>query len=171
LMIYLPNVAGPITHFVPSSESMEVLTGTETILLVDDAESVRKLVRTFLERNGYTVLEAQTSSEAAQIATKHDGPINLLLTDVVMPQVDGYQLSDYLRFHRSEMKVLYMSGYGNAVGSLRQEFRFGTPVLPKPFGKNALLLAVRQLLDGCQGQEGVILPDRAWDEISGYSKN
>jgi two-component system cell cycle sensor histidine kinase/response regulator CckA len=114
---------------------------------VDDSESFRRLVRTLLERSGYTVLEAQTGPEAAQVATKYAGSIDLLLTDVIMPQVDGYQLSDYLRFHRGGMRVLYMSGYAGSAGSGQNRFKVGTRVLPKPFCKDALLLAVRQALD------------------------
>jgi two-component system cell cycle sensor histidine kinase/response regulator CckA len=145
--IYLPLVEEPLTHFASVSEPIDVLTGTETILLVDDSESFRRLVRTLLERSGYTVLEAQTGPEAAQVATKYAGSIDLLLTDVIMPQVDGYQLSDYLRFHRGGMRVLYMSGYAGSAGSGQNRFKVGTRVLPKPFCKDALLLAVRQALD------------------------
>jgi two-component system cell cycle sensor histidine kinase/response regulator CckA len=143
-MIYLPLVEAPLTHPAPEAEPIDVLTGTETILLVDDNEAFRGLVRTLLEKSGYTILEGRTSSEAAKIATAYTGSIDLLLTDVVMPQVDGYQLSDYLRFHRGGMRVLCMSGYA---GPTRSACKPKTRVLPKPFCKEALFLAVRQVLD------------------------
>ncbi len=157
-MIYLPLVEEPLTHFASASEPIDVSTGTETILLVDDSGSFRRLVRTLLERHGYSVLEAQTSAEAAQIATRCAPSIDLLLTDVVMPQVDGYQLSDYLRFHRAEMKVLYMSGYAGSAGPGPGRSKAGTRVLPKPFCKDALLLAVRQALDEPQEQPAAVAP-------------
>jgi two-component system cell cycle sensor histidine kinase/response regulator CckA len=145
-MIYLPCVdeaqAQPSLITAPA----KTLSGTETILVVDDSAAFIKLVRTFLEKQGYTVLEARTSSEASQIATRHRGPIHLLLTDVIMPDVNGYQLSDYLRFHRREMGVLYMSGYGGPEEPGREAFKHGAQLLSKPFCKDALLLAVRQTL-------------------------
>ena len=157
-MIYLPRVEEPASNFVSASRQIDVLTGTETILLADDAEPFRKLVRMVLENSGYTVLEAATSSEAAQIGATHEGTIDLLFTDVVMPQVDGYQLSDYLRFHRPEMRVLYMSGYPNSAGSGTSGFKFGTRVLPKPFCKDALLRAVREVLNELQDSHTLLAP-------------
>jgi CheY-like chemotaxis protein len=145
--IYLPCVDEPVTESACALPRVTTLAGTETVLLVDDAEPFRKLVRTLLERNGYTVLEAQTSCEAAQMATDHNGTIHVLLTDVIMPQIDGYQLSDYLRFHLPELKVLSMSGYAGSASSGHFRLKPGARVLPKPFCKDALLLALRQTLD------------------------
>jgi two-component system cell cycle sensor histidine kinase/response regulator CckA len=165
-MIYLPRVKEPVANFSLGNNRIATSTGTETILLVDDAEPFRKLVRTVLESGGYTVLEARTSSEAAQVGANHDGPIDLLLTDVVMPTVDGYQLSDYLRFHRPEMKVLYMSGYSGSTGPGHAAFKFGTPVLPKPFHKDGLLLAIRQMLEGPQGGDASVVPQCLRGEVT-----
>jgi two-component system, cell cycle sensor histidine kinase and response regulator CckA len=165
-MIYLPHLTQPMTHFSSGIDPIEALRGTETILLVDDNEPFRKVVRAFLESSGYTVLDARTVSEAAQIASGHQGTINLLLTDVVMPEIDGYQLSDYLRFLCPEMSVLYMSGYGNSVSFAVAGSRVGAQVLPKPFCKNTLLLAVRRLLHLGEEQEAVIIPQRAWNGLS-----
>jgi two-component system, cell cycle sensor histidine kinase and response regulator CckA len=145
-MIDLTSAEEPAARLVTGSESVQFLTGTETVLLVDDVPPLRRLVRTFLERHGYTVLEARTSAEAARIANSYRGCIHLLLTDIMMPQVGGYELSNYLRFHRVDMKVLYMSGYGQVVPGHGQVQR-DSQVLAKPFGKDALLLAVRQTLD------------------------
>jgi two-component system cell cycle sensor histidine kinase/response regulator CckA len=154
--IFLPLVEAPLTHPATEAEPIDVLTGTETILLVDDNEAFRGLVRTLLEKSGYTILEARASSEAAKIATTYAGSIDLLLTDIVMPQVDGYQLSDYLRFHREKMRVLCMSGYAGSTCSMRSGSKPRTRVLPKPFCKEALFLAVRQVLDEPRPPEPVV---------------
>ncbi len=159
-MVYLPRVEEPVTNLTSGGDRTSPQTGTETILLVDDAEPFRKLVRMVLESGGYTVLEACTSSEAAQLGAIHQGPIDLLLTDVVMPKVDGYQLSDYLRFHRPEMKVLYMSGYADSASVRETGHNLGTQVLPKPFRKDAVLLVVRQMLDERQDQNSLFVPQQ-----------
>jgi two-component system cell cycle sensor histidine kinase/response regulator CckA len=145
--LYLPRVEEPVADAVVDQNQTGVLTGTETILLVEDAEAFRKLTRMLLEANGYTVLEARTSSEAARLAAEHEGRINLLLADVVMPQIDGYQLSDHLRFVRPEMKVLHMSGYAGPIGTHQVEIKPGATLLPKPFSKDTLLFMVRRVLD------------------------
>jgi two-component system cell cycle sensor histidine kinase/response regulator CckA len=157
-MIYLPCVEEPVANFTGGNKPVTVKTGTETILLADDAEPFRKLVRMVLEGAGYNVLEARTASEAAQAGATHDGSIDLLLTDVIMPKVDGYQLSDFLRFLRPEMKVLYMSGYTGSATDGQPEFKANTQVLPKPLSKDALLLAVRRMLDTPKEQNIILLP-------------
>jgi len=88
--------------------------GTEkqpTILVVDDIASNRTLVKEILKINDYHVLEAKDSDEAKQVAETHQGPINLLIADLVMPRINGMELARYLRPKRPEMKVLYISGY------------------------------------------------------------
>ncbi|MGB2887684.1 MAG: response regulator [Candidatus Acidiferrales bacterium] len=144
--LYLPRVEEPVADAVLDQNQTGVLTGTETILLVEDAEAFRKLTRMLLETNGYTVLEARNSSDAAQLAAEHEGRIHLLLADVVMPQIDGYQLSDHLRFVRPEMKVLHMSGYAGPIGTHQVEIKPGATLLPKPFSKDTLLFMVRRVL-------------------------
>jgi len=124
-----------------------VLTGVETVLLVEDAEPLRRLVKILLQRTGYTVLEASNSPDAARIAEKHSGTIDLLLTDIVMPQLDGIQLSDHLRFLRPEMKVLYMSGYAASATVRPANAQPPVEILPKPFTAEALLRRVRKVLD------------------------
>jgi two-component system, cell cycle sensor histidine kinase and response regulator CckA len=154
-MIYLPRVEEPPSDFSCDASPVVRTTGLETVLLVDDAEPFRKLVRMVLEEAGYTVIEARSSSEAAQAGAVHDGPIHLLLTDVIMPKVDGYQLSDYLKFHRPDMKVLYMSGYtGSTAG--QSALKSGARILPKPLRRETLLSSVRRALDEQECHEDVL---------------
>jgi CheY-like chemotaxis protein len=126
---------------------MDVRNGTETILLVEDAEPLRILAKEFLKDSGYKVLEAGNGSGAIQIARNSPGPIHLLLTDVVMPGMGGEQLAEQLLRIRPEMKVLYMSGYPND-GIVRSGvLTTGVALLEKPFTREILSRRVRQVLD------------------------
>jgi CheY-like chemotaxis protein len=120
--------------------------GTETILLVEDEDALRAIVRRVLQRCGYTVLEARHGSEALRLAEQHQGPLQLLITDVVMPILGGRELVERLARLRPDIKVLYLSGYtDDAVvrhGVLQAEVAF----LQKPFTMAALATKVRQLL-------------------------
>jgi DNA-binding NtrC family response regulator len=121
--------------------------GAETILLAEDEEMVRSLARRSLEKSGYTVLEAGHPNEALLLGEKHSGPIDLLLTDVVMPGMSGRDLAELLMPMRPEMKVLYISGYtDNAIahhGVLDEDVEF----LHKPLTPTALTRKVREVLD------------------------
>jgi CheY-like chemotaxis protein len=118
--------------------------GSETILLVEDEEALRKLTRHFLVESGYTVLATNHPDKAVQIARHHGGPIHLLLTDVVMPGMNGYSLAENLATMRPAMRVVYMSGYTNfKQGALFPSKAF---VLSKPFTEEALLRCVHEVL-------------------------
>ena len=146
--VYLPQTREAVADSDAAHDSNnDVLTGAETVLLVEDAQPLRRLVKLLLEERGYTVLEAQSSPDAARIAASHKGPIDLLLSDIVMPHIDGYQLSDHLRFLRPDMRVLYMSGYAVSLGSHPAGLKSGDVVLTKPFAPASLLRMVRQVLD------------------------
>src|SRR5258707_9558030 len=134
-------------NFASAGNALDARADTETVLVVDDNRAFRRFVRMLLEKSGYSVLDAQTSAEAVQVVNDFRGPIHLLLTDVVMPQVDGYQLSDYLRFHRPDMCVLYMSGYAGFPKCRPDRCKASMQILAKPFRKEGLLSAVRQALD------------------------
>ncbi len=121
--------------------------GTETILVVEDETTVRELARELLELNGYTVLEATHGQEALRICRTHDGPIHLMLTDVVMPHMNGHELAETLAPLRPGMKVLYMSGYGEDSGVVRPILLSKTTFLSKPFTPDALAEKVRALLN------------------------
>ncbi len=103
-MIYLPRVEEPETNFVSSNTQIDVLTGTETILLADDANHSENSSVWSWKIAATRFWKRRRARKPRRSGATHNGPINLLFTDVVMPQVDGYQLSDYLRFHRPEMR-------------------------------------------------------------------
>ena len=125
--------------------------GNETILLVEDDEKVRKLVRQMLLQQGYQVLEAKQSSDAAGVAGQHHGPIDLLLTDVVMPQMSGKEVAAQVVAIRPGIKVVFMSGYPGVITSEQRMFHSGAFFLHKPFGIDTLGKMLRDALDPGKG--------------------
>ena len=144
--IYLPAV-------MEEPEPIEVIqradlpVGTETILLVEDDTVVRELARKILAGQGYTVLEASGSAEASMLCQRFSGPIHLLLTDVVMPQINGLELFRLLHVERPKLKVLFMSGYTENVVAHHGILESGTNFLRKPFTIRTLSCATRDVLD------------------------
>jgi PAS domain S-box-containing protein len=146
--IYLP-VAEDRTRRLPSPVTGEkVAGGTETILIVEDEPDLRELTRIFLEGYGYTVLEASSAEEALQVAEKFSEPINLLLTDVIMPGMSGRQLAEKVLGQRPQTKIVYMTGYTDDMVVQHKVLEPGVKLLQKPFGKVALAQKVRSTLDG-----------------------
>ncbi len=144
--IYLPCVdAAPRVEEVELPSRLNQ--GWETILLAEDEPSVRRLTREVLEDGGYRVLEAATGAEAILVSDRHPDPIHLLLTDVVMPGMDGRQLSQRLVLMRPGLRVLYMSGYTDDIIAHRGVLEPGTLLLSKPFTTVTLLRRVREALD------------------------
>jgi len=121
--------------------------GTETILLVEDQDGIRDLVREFLQKNGYTVLHAVDGNDALQIAAKYQNSIHLLLTDVVMPNLGGRELARRLTQPRPRMKVLFMSGYPDHATWSSELVDDTAAVLQKPFPLDTLARKIRTLLD------------------------
>jgi CheY-like chemotaxis protein len=119
--------------------------GSETILLVEDEEQVRTLVRTILQNFGYQVIEAQTGGDALLVSETHPGAIDLLLTDVIMPHISGPQLAR--RLGRLVRKVLYMSGYTEDSIVRQGLLDASVALLPKPITPEALVRKVREVLD------------------------
>jgi PAS domain S-box-containing protein len=145
--IYLPVVHGPESTAHPIDVRETGNGGTETILLVEDEHAVRRLARRALELGGYRILEASHGGEALRVCEQHPSSIDLLLTDVVMPQMSGAELAERLKPLRPDMRVLFMSGYtedalGNH-GVLAPETSF----LYKPFTPDSLRRTVRGVLD------------------------
>jgi PAS domain S-box-containing protein len=124
--------------------------GTESILIVEDEAAVRELIVRVLKAHGYQVLEARDGPEALQISEQHDGPIDLLLTDVIMPHMNGKELHERLRGPRPEMRVLFISGYTDNAIAHHGVLEPGTRLLPKPFSMEDLIRTVRSVLAGRQ---------------------
>ena len=144
--IYLPLLDKPPGDAGVEHESEVAATGTETILLAEDAAAVRLAAREILERFGYTVLEAPNGAVALHTA-KHEGQIDLLLTDVVMPEMSGRELADRFTGLRPETKVLFMSGYTDDAIVRHGLLRANIAYLQKPFSPDALARKVREVLD------------------------
>ena len=148
--IYLPRVAerGESPALVVSSaESVAAEPGTETILLVEDEANLRYLARQFLEKQGYRVIEAADGVVAMQIAVAHEGVIHLLLTDVIMPGMNGRELAQRMSEIRPNTKVLYISGYTENVIGHTGTLDAGVRLLQKPFTLRDLKSKVREVLD------------------------
>ena len=145
--IYFPRVEERPQTVEGAVDTLDPVRGRETILLVEDEPSVRGLVFEALRINGYTVLEARHGIEALLTGTKHMGPIHLLLTDVVMPQMSGPEVADKLTTIRPDMRVLYMSGYPDHPVFAHGGLKKGTAFLQKPFTPNVLVQKVREVLD------------------------
>jgi len=121
--------------------------GTETVLLVEDEETVRSLAQRVLQSQGYNVLDARAGSEALTVRAGYSGSIDLLLTDVIMPGMSGRELAERLIPKDEKMRVLYMSGYTDDAILRRGIFERGTAYIQKPFTPDALARRVREVLD------------------------
>lgn len=143
--VYLPSIATEVGSATPQDSSAQSITGHETILLVEDDEGVRLLIRDELRKLGYRVFETKNGMEACLVATQHLGRLQLLLTDVVMPGMSGTELARHLRVIKPELRLLFMSGYTDdtnvGAGDPRSAY------LQKPFMPEALAKTIRELLD------------------------
>ena len=144
---YLPlaDAAAP-EPLAPVSESRD-LDGTETIMVVEDEATVRHLAAKVLKRHGYQVLEAEDSRSCLALLQDHQGPLDLLLTDVVMPGMDGRELFGKVQGLFSGVRVLYMSGYTQEIITSRGKLDIGIPFLQKPFSVQGLVTRVRGVLE------------------------
>jgi len=148
--IYLPRVMGtgePLQLAAAPLQFQKVEPGTETILLVEDEANLRYLARQYLEKQGYKVIEAADGAVAMQIAVAHEAVIHLLLTDVIMPGMNGRELAQRISEIRPNVKVLYMSGYTENVIGHNGTLDAGVRLLQKPFNLRDLKIKVREVLD------------------------
>ena len=148
----------PLTRAEEGSGIVPVLTagaakGHETLLVVEDQAEVRRLTLSILKASGYRLLEAANADEALQLSAAHPGKIDLLVTDVIMPGLNGRQLSESLSQQRSELRTLYISGYASDVIALHGSLDPGVEYLRKPFGAAELNAKVREVLD-CEAPRG-----------------
>jgi PAS domain S-box-containing protein len=144
--VYLPRVAEEARAEASTENQAREVGGTETILLVEDEQSLRVLAREILESKGYRVLEAEDARNALRLAADHASLIHLLLTDVVMPELSGKEVADRLKPLHPETKVLYMSGYTDTAIVHHGVLDPGTAYLQKPFTPAGLLRKVREVL-------------------------
>jgi nitrogen-specific signal transduction histidine kinase/ActR/RegA family two-component response regulator len=145
--LYFPRIEGVPAGKVARGGKPAAAHGTETILLVEDDEGLRELGRLILTASGYTVLTARDGNEALQLCAGLTGPLHLLVTDVVMPQLSGRQLADQLLAQRPGLKVLFLSGYPRDVLQAHGVGESALPFLPKPFTPATLTRKVREVLD------------------------
>ncbi len=145
--LYLPEVHGPVAPARGPGPVATPVTGTETVLLAEDEPLVRLLARRVLEQAGYKVLVAAGGAEAVEAAEHFAGPIHLLLTDVVMPGMNGRVVAQRVTELRPAIRVLYMTGYADEAVARHGVLDPGTALLPKPFTPAALTRKVREVLD------------------------
>ncbi|HZQ21320.1 MAG TPA: PAS domain S-box protein [Terriglobales bacterium] len=144
--IYLPRVEDAADAAVGAKTAPESIGGSETILLVEDEESVRQLVRETLQSKGYNVMEAENGERALRIAEAHKAPIDAVITDVVMPGMSGRDLAQRLLTTRPDIKILYLSGYTEDAIIHQDVLEPGTAFLQKPFTLQTLTKKVREVL-------------------------
>jgi PAS domain S-box-containing protein len=146
--IYLPQVTADVDRLAAEKMAPGPVPGTETVLFVEDEESVRELVRDYLGRSGYRVLDAADGIQALEIAAAHKAAIHILVTDVVMPRLSGRELVTRLTAARPDLKVLYISGYTDDSVFRHGVLEGGVAFLQKPFNLKDLAQKIRDVLEG-----------------------
>ena len=145
--IYLPLVEGEVQATSPEVSQPQLATNRETILLVEDEESLRSVTRDLLVQDGYHVVEANSGAQGLEVAQQHHGPIHLMLSDVVMPGMNGPTLARNLAESHPETKVLYMSGYTDHMIDRHGVLEPGVHLLEKPYTRDVLIRKVRAALN------------------------
>jgi CheY-like chemotaxis protein len=144
---FLPRMPDNQTIRTKTVSARKTPTGTETVLLVEDEETLRTVVQLFLQGWGYHVLLADNGEEAIRVSDAYGAPVHLLLTDIVMPRLTGPELYDQLHPKRPEMKVLFTSGFTEAVALQQGYLKPGAKFVQKPSSADVLARAVRDALD------------------------
>ncbi len=145
-LIYFPRVGEEVRPKKSRAADLATRRDTGTVLLVEDEAGVRTLIRMILEKDGLTVIEASNGREALLLSQQHTGPIELMATDIIMPDMSGPQIAKQLTALRPDMKVLFLSGYADDVIVRHGFLDEGVPFLEKPFTKDGLLKKVHEVL-------------------------
>jgi len=145
--IYFPRVEENVSSERQEASSVVDLGGSETILIIEDDDSLRALVLNILKRKGYKILEAENGEDAIEVAEAHDGPIDLMITDVVMPKMGGQEVAKLLKQHYPHIKVIYMSGYTDSTIANHGILETGLNFVQKPFTPEVLAGKVREILN------------------------
>ncbi len=156
--VYLP-VAASVAEAEPARRPAWELRGSETVLVCEDEERIRRLIQTVLERLGYRVLTSGDPREAIRLAQNSELKIDLLLTDVVMPHGNGFDLADEMQKLRPELRVMYMSGYADHHLAGSRILEIGSAFLQKPFAATALAQKVKEVLTGAGGHPAPTHPE------------
>ncbi|HXY25863.1 MAG TPA: response regulator [Candidatus Acidoferrum sp.] len=157
--IYLPPTQAEVVESQRIAVNPSQLKGTEVILVVEDQDNVRQLVMETLRAYGYTVLGAANGQEALALSGQRREQIDLLLTDVIMPGMDGKTLAEKLKQRRPQVRVLYMSGYNEDIVSHRGVLEVGVEYLTKPFAPETLAAKVREVLAGPAERQTILVVD------------
>jgi PAS domain S-box-containing protein len=152
--VWLPLTEAVAADAAPPPPAADNGRGEETLLVVEDQADVRRLALSILKASGYRLLEAENAEQALLLSAGYAGGIDLLITDVIMPGLNGRQLADRLAKERPGLKVLYTSGYAADVIALQGSLEPGMAYLPKPFGAAQLAAKVREVLAGCRQGAG-----------------
>jgi CheY-like chemotaxis protein len=159
LKIFLPTsqeLSGPAR----SDETSAICGGNETILVVEDEPAVREIMTLILRQHGYRVLEASDGPEAMKVWTEHNSEVDLLVTDIVMPNgVTGNTLADRLRAEKDDLKIIFSSGYSSDFGTVDTPLGEGVAFLQKPYKPEALARAVRHALDSARLERQALSPN------------
>jgi CheY-like chemotaxis protein len=157
--VYLPRIEATVASAEVAAPSADQLRGSGTVLVVDDQEAVRHLAVQVLKHYGYRTLEATEGGEALLLAERYSGPIDLMLTDVLMPLMTGKELAERLKPLRPHMRVLYMSGYPADHISRRGLLDPGALYIAKPFAPGALAVKVREALGEARPASSILVVD------------
>lgn len=152
--VFLPRVELPVRPPVPPVPLLPVPSADRTVLVCEDEEPVRALACEILRRGGYRVIAAGSGAEAARVAAAHDGPVHLLVSDMILTDGDGRRVAAALRRRFPELRVLYISGYTADVIERCGELEADIELLEKPFTPSQLLQRVRVLLEGAPASRG-----------------
>jgi CheY-like chemotaxis protein len=151
--IYLPRVNAPVERRTSAAEG-NGKGGHETILLVEDEDSVRQVASRILRRNGYTVVEASNGVEALRECEERGAQVDLIVTDIVMPEMGGFELAERVRTMRPSARILFTSGYTEDAVLRRSFLEPGAEFLEKPFTPARLAQRAREVLDGAPATPG-----------------